>query len=423
MGATYVGCMTTQTSSETPASGETDPSDSSNLLSPPRMKRFYHPEAELLMRAIEQVDVAIQEDILDLLADSLAIRPWAASENARERKAVGSLREAARHLGRSPSVKEYRELRAERPDLQLVADGTLRSWLGNGSWNDCLERAHLDAVSDGDFTSMFLGHRFTDEELETTAREVFADLGHVPTRTAYIRWARRAAVQARGRRPKALYAFDRLGGIGAVMQRVGLVDDPAQVTVTRYAGFSYSKAYCRGTIRKVAERLGHMPSAPEYRRVRAMMIDEARRAGERIALPSYSVLGKKYGNWAAARADAESELPSSEEVDLDDPRRPAGRIYTDEQMFDALRRAFAEIGNPLSIQRYEIWREHVIEEAQARGESERVPSDTILQKRFGGWYVACQLALGDAYVPLQRRRDPRPLVPRAPGASAEEEDQ
>lgn len=372
------------------------------------------------MRAIEQVDAAIQEDILDLLADRLAVRPWVVSDSARERKAVGCLREAARQLGKSPSVKDYRKLRAERPELQLVADGTLRSWLGGGSWNDCLERAHLDAVADGEFTSMFLGHRFMDAELEAAAREVFADLGRVPTETAYIGWARRPDVQARGRRPRSTSAFDRLGGLGAVMQRLGLV---AHSSPGRYAGFSYSKAYCRGAIRKVAERLGRMPSGPEYRRERAMMVEEARREGVKAAYPTYSVLGRKYGSWSAARADAESDLASSDEVDIDDPRRPAGLIYTEQQIFDALRSAFAEIGNPFSIQRFEIWRDRVIEEAQARGEFVRIPCDTMLQRRYGSWYAACTLALGDEYVPLQRRREPRPLEPRAPKRSRGERGQ
>jgi hypothetical protein len=164
-----------------------------------------------------------------------------------------------------------------------------------------------------------------------------------------------------------------------------------------------------------------MPSGPEYRRERAMMVEEERRAGIKAAYPTYSVLGRKYGSWSAARADAESDLPSSDEVDIDNPRRPAGLIYTDEQMFDALRSAFAEIGNPLAIQRFEIWRDRVIDEAQERGESVRVPSDTIIQRRFGSWYTACALALGDQYVPLQRRRGPRPLEARKPKGSDEEQ--
>lgn len=162
-----------------------------------------------------------------------------------------------------------------------------------------------------------------------------------------------------------------------------------------------------------------MPSAPEYRRERDLMIEEARREGVKAAYPTYSVLGKKYGSWSAARADAESDLPSSDDVDLDDPRRPAGLIYTEQQIFEALRWAFSEIGNPLSLQRFEIWRDRTIADAQARWESVRIPSHTIIQKRYDSWYTACTLAIGEKYVPLQRRREPRPLEPRADEDSAE----
>lgn len=80
---------------------------------------------------------------------------------------------------------------------------------------------------------MFLGHRFADEELEAAAREVFADLGRVPTDTAYIGWARRPDVQARGRRPRTTSVFARLGGLGPLMQQLGLV---AHSSPGRYAG-------------------------------------------------------------------------------------------------------------------------------------------------------------------------------------------
>ena len=75
--------------------------------------------------------------------------PVLASSDVRVRRAIAALREAAEILGRSPSVGDYRRLQAERRELDWPPDGSLRKWLG-GSWNDCLARAHLEAVADGD---------------------------------------------------------------------------------------------------------------------------------------------------------------------------------------------------------------------------------------------------------------------------------
>jgi hypothetical protein len=108
----------------------------------------------------------LKHELLREQATDLAVPPGAPGTAAdKVRAAVGSLREAAVQLGSSPSLPEYRDMKERLPELKLVPDGTIRSWLGCSSWNDCLRRAGLDAVSDGDFVSPPQGDAFTEHDL------------------------------------------------------------------------------------------------------------------------------------------------------------------------------------------------------------------------------------------------------------------
>ena len=191
-------------------------------------RRFARLESEIVWRAIEVLDVGCQFEILRELATNFAASGRVNHGSARNaRAAVVALREAADVLGHSPSVKEYRSLRRELPELELPADGNVRRWLGGG-WNDCLQRALLDAVTDGDFASRPIGltYRFSDEEVFAAVRECWTDLGHVPTANEYGQWARRPEIIDRpGRRPRGYRNFKRLGGFRKVLFKAGVISE------------------------------------------------------------------------------------------------------------------------------------------------------------------------------------------------------
>jgi hypothetical protein len=116
--------------------------------------------------------------------------------------AVMSLRTADEVLGRPPTQYEYRRLAAELRELDLVPDGTLRRWLG-GSWSQCLARALLDTVSEGDFVTLCEGDLFQEAELVEAIRTYMAEHdGRIPTFSQLMIWTHMPSVRARpGRRP------------------------------------------------------------------------------------------------------------------------------------------------------------------------------------------------------------------------------
>jgi hypothetical protein len=171
----------------------------------------------MVWAAIETLDPGLQHEVLRELATLHA----ASADNPRGladkvRAAVVALRQAADVLGHSPSIAEYRAVRDAQPELSLPAEPNVRRWLGGG-WNDCLTRALLDTVADTDSPSRPIGltDRFDDDEVLAALRECAADLGHAPTQTEYLAWARRPDVRERpGRRPRSYEPFERFGGGG-----------------------------------------------------------------------------------------------------------------------------------------------------------------------------------------------------------------
>lgn len=179
-----------------------------------RTSRFTHPESDVVWAAIETLDIGSQHELslrLDALFGDASGNPKTVHEKAAA--AVAALHRAARHLGHAPSCNEYRRLRAERPELKLPADSNIRRWLGvggsnMGGWSECLLRAGLAAVSDGDFTSPLFGrtYRFDDSEIFAALREYADEPGRVLTMTSYLLWARSPEVAERpGRRPTSYH--------------------------------------------------------------------------------------------------------------------------------------------------------------------------------------------------------------------------
>jgi hypothetical protein len=355
----------------------------------------------MLWAAIQTLDAARQYEFLRELAYLYA----SSAENPRTigdkiRAAVVALRQAAELLGYSPSVKEYRRLRRQLPDLKLPPDGSIRRWLGGG-WNDCLTSSLLDAVSDGDFAAPRRGinERYSRKDIAQALRECAADLGRAPTLTAYLHWARRPDVSDRpGRRPRSYHPFDRIGGFRVALSAAKVIDDDAarvgsdgRVLPLRY---SYSEPEMKSALRCVAERIGRSPRPTDYVRERQRISEEAFAAGKVHGLPSPEVLRKHFGSWNAALAAVELEPVATPFRPFRANPRPT---YSLDEKLEWLRRARIEVGEPFTEQAYRNWREERLSVEGA------IPSAFTLAKAFGGWVKARERALPEATMPSEPR--------------------
>ena len=144
--------------------------------------RFGDPAAEVVWGAIEVLDEASKHAVLRALGDRLAVDPLLVSgHQAREARAVSALQEARDLLGRSPSVREYVELREVGGERDWPREAQVRRWLG-GSWNRALERAGMDVAPSADVVVREqVGSAFGKEEVVAALRACAESLGRVPT--------------------------------------------------------------------------------------------------------------------------------------------------------------------------------------------------------------------------------------------------
>src|SRR5437879_4352014 len=94
-------------------------------------RRFDDDRLEMVWAALQTLDVALRHVVLRELATDLTtelIEPRSAQ--GRIRAAIVSLNHATDFLGHAPSQSEYRELRALRPELELIPDSAIRRVLG-----------------------------------------------------------------------------------------------------------------------------------------------------------------------------------------------------------------------------------------------------------------------------------------------------
>lgn len=311
-------------------------------------------------------------------------------KESRKADAIGALREVARQLGRSPSVREYDTVKEEQPDLELPASSSVRTRLGGG-WNDCLRLAQLEIVPDGDLPVVRM-HALTEEELITALQDCARDLGETPTGHTYRAWASRPDVIERpGRRPRSPNPFySKLKGWAAALEAAGVAGQARHVrggrlepTMVRYSDVEFAAA-----IRLVHDRLGRAPGLREYQEQRRLMIAEWAMQGETRTMPSSSSLISRYRFWAEALAAA-GLAPSTE-------RRwamPAPELYSNEQLLAVVRRARAEAGEPFTHRSYVQWRQR--QRLEGAADWKRIPGADTIARRFGGWARALEEA-GDA---------------------------
>jgi Homing endonuclease associated repeat len=357
-----------------------------------RRRRFKDVLCEVVWRAIEALDPGRQLLLLRELARQYALSSWNPRTRADQvRTGVCALHDVTEIYGHSPSIAEYRQVRKALPELDLPPDGNIRRWLGGG-WNDCLRRALLNAVTDGDFASRPIGvnDRYDDGEIFGALRECARDLGHRPSLTEYLGWAHRPDVCERpGRRPRSYKVFERMGGLRAALAAAGLLDE----SEARYAAnrrvlpsrYRYHDEDITKALQTVARPLGRSPRPREYEDQRHRLTQEALSRGETPTLPTIDVIRKRHGDWNSALVKAGLEpVESSWEPHLG-KRRPA---YSEEEKLEWIRQAWIACGEHFTTVTYKRWRLGMVKDRDTP-----VPCPATLERTFGGWREACERAL------------------------------
>lgn len=360
--------------------------------------------AKAVWAAICTLPDAEQHLVLSELRARLACVEGVDSHETRVRFAITCLRDAAGILGRSPSVADYRELRALHPERRWPADGSLRAWLG-GSWNDCLRAARLEAVADGDVLVAQLGPAFTEQEACEALRQCAEDLGDIPTLAQYYGWARRPDVERRpGRRPQSQHPFDRLfGSYYRALVAAGLVggDHGARAkrtTLQRLASYRVTEERIQEALRQVAARLGRSPRVREYTTLREEIMREALERGSPVALPAHSTIQQRYPVWdeALLAAGLEPLGGRSTRSVRRTPRAQRRPRFTDEELLAVLREAYAALGDPFTVDAFKRWRKTERDRARAERRFRRIPSYDAYYTRFATWDEAVRRALASS---------------------------
>lgn len=368
---------------------------------PPRREQFSSPVARAVWAAIVSLETSLQHELLRALQQLLCVPARLDTHGTRVSHAVTCLRQVAELLGRSPSVGDYRQTRAEQPEFDLPADSLVRRWLG-GSWNDCLKQARLDPVPDGDVLVSELGPSITGDEIIAALCECASDLETIPTFHRYLNWARRPDVKARrGRRPQSQSPFDRtFGGFVESLKAAGLLageslEQVPRSTRIRLGAYFIDDDVIRDGLREVANRLGRSPRVREYNLEREHIINETSiNGGELRSIPSHSLIQRRYGTWDAALLDAGLEgLGGRGTRSVEGKRgRRKGPQVTDEQILTSIREAYEALGDPFTSVAYRRWRK----EQKARDLKARIlrrtPDYHTIWKRFGTWENALKAA-------------------------------
>jgi hypothetical protein len=374
-------------------------------LPPGDRERFSDPAAEPVYAAIKSLDAASQHEMLRALQVKLHAEDVSAEGTQRTKvaHALTALGHAARKLGHPPSVEEYRRLRREgMRESGWPDDRCIRRWLGSGSWNDVLRRAHLEPRPDGEVVVFQHGHFYTVEEMAGALRECAADLGHPPTYPEYISWVSRPDVRRRpGRRPASLGVFTRLcGGFLDALRIAGLLPgDPSHAIVSaiglRRAEYRVSDESLKAGICEVARRIGRSPRVAEYIRERRLICDETVAKGKPRAIASYGTLNRRFGGeWDSILAWAELEPLGGRTTGRRNPNPPKGPRVTKDVIRRALREAYEAEGDPFTTTAYKHWRAEQLD-GLGRWQRGRYPSYHTIWSRYRTWDAACSDAFGD----------------------------
>jgi hypothetical protein len=374
-------------------------------LPPGDRQRFSDPAAEPVYAAIKSLNHATQHQLYEALRIKLHAEDVAVegSGSTRVALALTALGAAARKLGHSPSVEEYRTLyRQGMRETGWPDDRCIRRWLGSGSWNDALRRAHFEPKPDGDVVVFQHGHFYTVEEMAAALRECAGDLGHPPTYPEYIAWVHRPDVRRRpGRRPASMGVFTRLceGFLDALRVAGLLPGDPSHAIVSaiglRRAEYRISDESLKAGICEVARRLGRSPLVAEYIRERRLIYEETQAQGRPRTIASYGTLNRRFGGeWDSILTWAGLEPLGGRATGRRNPNPPKGPRVTKDVIRRALREAYEAEGDPFTTTAYRHWRDEQLE-GLGRWQRERYPSYHTIWSRYRTWDAACTDPLGE----------------------------
>jgi len=371
-------------------------------LPPPRRERFSDPVLDAVWAAAQELEPGLLFELQHELAARLSMVDLPTSVTKTKRlAAVKAIRSAAEVLGHSPSITEYRQLRADRPELQLPPDGSVRNWLGLSRWNECLRDAKLDTSPEGDVVVMSLGPAFTHEEVRTALGECVADLGYVPGLHTYLAWSRRPDVRRRpGRRPRSQPVFDRLYGgwmnalrAGGFIVGEGALDAPDS-TIVRAGHYFQTDDEIKAGLCEVAARLGRPPRTTEYPNVRRQILEESRAAGDIRTIPSVGTIQRRFETWDSALVFSGLDPFGGRGTFSNPPAHGCRRRrYTEDDMLAAIRQAYEAVGNPFTVAAYSAWREKELLRARIERRFIRLPHYFVIWKKFGIWPDAVRRAL------------------------------
>jgi hypothetical protein len=371
---------------------------------PPRGERFSDPVLDAVWAALMQLEPGLLFEVQAELAEMLAGGHVLSATNEKRLRASASLRAAAKELGHSPTLPEYRSLRQERRDLALVADGTLRSWFGLRTWNECLKAAKLAAVPDGDVLVRSLGPALTTDEIIRALRECAEELGYVPGIQAYFAWAKRLDVRKRpGRRPRSQAPFDRLfGGYLNALTAAQLTDDVGAVeapdsSCVRAGKYFQEDEDIRAALREVTELNGGTPPrTTRYPALREQIIKKSRAKGRLRTIPALGTIVRRYGTYDQALIDAGlPPLGGRHSASQKGVAKPHCERYSVEEILAAIRKAYAEVGPPFTVAAYMAWRERELLRARLEKRFLELPHYYVIWKRFGRWARAVRRALDE----------------------------
>ena len=242
---------------------------------------------------------------VEVLTQELLVEPHlrAKAPSAREARAVLALREAAKVLGRSPSIKEFAEIGEVHPEYGWPNPSRVRAWLGSNSWNTALERAGLQPCVADAIVRERIGSRFSEETLLKSLRLAAAALGTVPKFEQYVSWVRRPDVIAEhGLLPRAHRTFARaFGSWPKACAAAGLreSDGRGEAKPSRFTDEELLEWVTRAMKENAAA------SAAAYDKWRDVLLEDAIKAGTRIRVPAAQSIKKRFGGWRRARAAAE----------------------------------------------------------------------------------------------------------------------
>jgi Homing endonuclease associated repeat len=362
-------------------------------------RRFEDDRLEMVWAALETLDVSLRYNVLRELATELGTEQTEPrSYKGRIRAAIVSLNAAADFLEEPPTQSAYRELRRRHPELALIPETTVRRVLGHLTWQDCLRRAMLSTPSAGDFVKRASGRAFTDEEIVGALQAYASERpDHTPTFADYLAWATDPTVADRHERlPASLSVFIRRGGFRACLERAGFKEaarssrlDSAGRMVPLARG--YTDEEMREAVRSVADALGRSPRIAEYREAREETAQHAREARSGDVPPSYATMINRFGTWNDVLAHA--GLPPIERRPSRTGRRQVNARYSKEEMIEWVRKAWIELGAPLTPDAYEVWRRRQLDEADADGRFLQIPTCDTIQRALGGWRRARERAI------------------------------